>query len=267
MIRSRAGEQEKDRIPALAPLSPALLSDGAAEARQLLSEADALGIPWRKILAEEILTEGTLRRYAGDPSAELALWRAICILPNSLLQSWRVRALIDRLSWEASLGGSDDAARELKALHDHLSGMRARREDSEVVMAKHLWFAYHRILELHDVRRAAERSRGAEADRIRTVGAQTGCSRADAEWGVRRAAAVPGAAPLEDGIARAREEGFDLPPAETDFHSFLLVRKLIRRHPLFRAARRRKPAPKGRRAAPPRRAAPFPGKPARLPRV
>lgn len=51
-------------------------------AEHLAAEAEALGIPWEKILAEEILTEGTLRRYLPE-SDDLPLWRAISILPNS----------------------------------------------------------------------------------------------------------------------------------------------------------------------------------------
>jgi len=266
VIVSRARKREEDPRPVPTPFRGPPSSNEKGEGQQLLSEAEALGIPWRKILSDEILTEGTLRRYAGDPPAEIPLWRAVCILPNSLLQSWRVRALIDKLSWDASLDGSDEAARELKALQDHLCGPRGRREDPDMVMAKHLWFAYHRILELHDVRLAAAKSRGAETDRIRTLCSQTGCSRADAEWGIRRAGSASRAGPLEDGIARAREEGFDLPPAETDFQSFLLLRKLIRRHPLFRTGgRKRTLGRKARKPARPTEASPA--KEARFPRV
>ena len=97
-------------------------------AEHLAAEAEALGIPWEKILAEEILTEGTLPRYLPQPD-DLPLWRAISILPNSLLRSWRVRAGIERLSWQASLADSREAARDLATLHEHLRGGRTRREE------------------------------------------------------------------------------------------------------------------------------------------
>jgi len=241
------GREEGRSFPLSAPVCSRSPEDAE---RGLLSEAEALGIPWAKIIAGEILAEGTLRRYLPDPHSDLPLWRAICILPNSLLQSWRVRELIDRLSLEASLPDSADALRELKVLDEHLRGCRARRTTSDAIMAKHLWFAYHRILELHDIARAASKSRGDYEARIRAVCSRTGCRRGDAEWGIRRTDSAIPMRPLEEAVSKTREEGFDIPHAATEFESFLLVRKFIRRHPLFRSSRRERASRNGARKTP-----------------
>jgi len=217
-------------------------------AEHLAAEAEALGIPWEKILAEEILTEGTLRRYLPE-SDDLPLWRAISILPNSLLRSWRVRAGIERLSWQASLSDSREAARDLANLHEHLRGGRTRREEGDGIMAKHFWFAYQRVLELREVLRAAARSRGPEPERIEALCVATGCSKRDAEWAVRRADSGETGRSLEDSVERAREEGFDIPRAATEIEAMLLLRKFIGRHPLFRPPKRRPSRAAHRRSA------------------
>jgi hypothetical protein len=204
------------------------------DALRLVAEAEALGIPWRRVLTQEILAEATLQRFLGPDIEELPLWRALCLIPNSLFHSWRIRNLVDRLSWEASAQGAAAARRELAALFESLTGPRARHLTSETSLAKHYWFAYQRILELQSVALAAERIGDDGVLRVCRVCEVTGCGRRDAEWAVARATSPGRSHALDDSMARAREEGFEIPPAETEIVAFSRLRRFVRRHRLLR---------------------------------
>ena len=221
------------------------------DALRLIAEADALGIPWRRVLTQEILAEGTLQRFLGPDIAELPLWRALCLIPNSLFHSWRIRNLVDRLSWEASAQGAAAARRELATLFESLTGPRARHLTSETSLAKHYWFAYHRILELQSVALAAEKVLDEGTLRISRVCELTGCGRRDAEWAAARATSPTRSHALDDAMARAREEGFEIPPAETELAAFSRLRRFVRRHRLLRHPNAPRPAaPRKERATP-----------------
>jgi hypothetical protein len=204
------------------------------DALRLIAQAEALGIPWKRVLTQEILAEGTLQRFLGPDIAELPLWRALCLIPNSLFHSWRVRNLVDRLSWEASAQGSAAARRELAVLFESLTGPRARRLTSETSLAKHYWFAYHRVLELQSVALAAEKVLDEGTLRVSRVCEVTGCGRRDAEWAAERALSPTRSHALDDAMARAREEGFEIPPAQTDLVAFSRLRRFVLRHRLMR---------------------------------
>lgn len=119
-----------------------------ASASDLLREASDLGIPWRRILSEEIRAERRLRLCIADVGGGWPLWPALSILPVSLLDSWRVRDRIRVLAWKANHEGCEDSIRQLRALHAHFRGRRNGRGSDATLMAKHLWFGYQRVLSL-----------------------------------------------------------------------------------------------------------------------
>src|SRR5258708_11875672 len=84
-----------------------------ADANDLIDVAEALGIPWQRLLETEIQAERELRRTVGEASEEAPLWRVLAALPLSVLDSWRVRERIPALAWEARTGSSRRAPRRL----------------------------------------------------------------------------------------------------------------------------------------------------------
>jgi hypothetical protein len=205
-----------------------------AEALRLIRQADALGIPWRRILTREISTEGMLQRFLGSEVKELPLWRALSIIPNSLFHSWRVRDLVDRLAWEASAQGSREARREIASLVECLSGPQAQRRTEELARVKHYWFAYQHVLELQAAALAAERSRVEEDERTAEICESTGATCRDAEWAVARLADPARSHALDDAVTHAREEGFEIPHAATELQAFSRLRRFVLRHRIFR---------------------------------
>lgn len=203
---------------------------GNDEALRLIAEAEALGIPWRQVLKREILAEGMLQRFIGSDIVELSLWQAVSVIPNSLFHSWRVRDLLDRLFYEASAAGSRLARQELAWLLKSLSDPIAGRAGEEKMLVKHYVFAYQRILELQMVALAFERSTGDGKSPFSAVCEATACSRRDAEWAASCLSSPQRSCVLDDAVARAREEGFEIPHAETALEAFSRLRKLISRH-------------------------------------
>lgn len=201
--------------------------------------AEALGIPWRRILESEIESERALRQILGAAASEEPLWRILCSLPASALDSWRVRERVNAMACEARTGHAPSAARELKAVFDHLRGRGRTRRSSADPMARHFWFAYQRVQELVSAAGAAEKSRGDRVTRLRRIVETSGCAAADAEWALARCESPSRGHRIDDAVARARTEGFEIPRAGTAFRSFVLLRKLAR-----------KGAPSRRRAAP-----------------
>ncbi|HYB53769.1 MAG TPA: hypothetical protein VEG84_07875 [Thermoanaerobaculia bacterium] len=204
-----------------------------ATASRLLEEADALGIPWERILEEEVRAEKTLRRFLRDSDPEPPLAALLVLLPDVPLASWRVRDRVAKLSWEARAGENGDGARqELRRLDAHLR----RRADSDPAVAaaleSHLLFAWGRIRELLAISRSAFKARGAESDRIARVRARTSCTADDALWAVRNACAGRGRR-LEEVLGRVREEGFAVPPGPTEKETFRSLRAFLRRRGLL----------------------------------
>jgi hypothetical protein len=200
--------------------------------------AEALGIPWLRILESEIESERALRRLLGEAAADEPLWRILCALPSSALDSWRVRERVNTLACEASTGGDPAAGRELKEVFDHLSGRRKGRKSAADLMARHFWFAYQRVQELVRAAGAAEKARGDHAWRLRRTAEVSGCSAADALWALERSESRGRGHRLDDALARARSEGFEIPRAGTPLRSFVLLRRLARKNIPSRAMRR-----------------------------
>jgi hypothetical protein len=220
-----------------------------ADALRLIRQAEALGIPWQRVLRREVFAEGMLQRFLGSEVQDLPLWRALSILPNSLFHSWRVRDLVDRLAWEASAQGSQEARREIVSLVNCLSGPRARRWTEEMARAKHYWFAYQRVLELQAVALAAERSGSCGEECVLEICESTGVVRRDAEWAVARRTAPERSHALDDAVARAREDGFEIPQAGTELQAFSRLRRFVLRHKIFRRQGSRGPGrPRGTRS-------------------
>lgn len=202
---------------------------------ELIRQAEALGIPWRRILSEEILAETVLQRFLGGQLLGLPLWRALSILPSSHLNSWRVRDAVHRLSWQSSQG-SREARGELARLHAALAGTGGA---PGVSLAAHQWFAYQRVLELRAIAASAHRTPHGTPDPAEFLRQALACSRHDAEWALSGRSAQTDFYALEDAMRRAREEGFEIPCGETELEAFLRLRACVRRSGYLPKRRRR----------------------------
>jgi hypothetical protein len=213
-----------------------------------IAVAEALGIPWQRLLEAEIQAERTLRGFVGEPEADLPLWRFLSALPTTALDSFRVRERLAGLLREARLTRSGTALRSARQAIDEMCGKREAGDVSESqALALHLSLAHERIRELARVARAAERIRGERHERLARLTARTGCTVADAAWALERAATAGRTHAIDDAVRKARAEGFEIPQADSEFHAFLLLGKLVRRN---RPARQRSSAT----ARPPRSA-------------
>ena len=220
-----------------------------AEALRLIEEAEALGVPWKQVLEREVLAEGMLQRFLGSPIRDLPLWRALAVIPASLFHSWRVRETVDRLCHEASTEGSRAARQELASLLESVCGPHARRAARRVALSKPYRFAYDRVLELQAVALAAEKGSVAGLPLVVEVREATGCSRSDAEWAVARRTAPDRTHALDSAVRRAREEGFEIPPAASELQAFSRLKRFVSRHHPFAASfsrRRRIPVSRTR---------------------
>jgi hypothetical protein len=245
---SRALHHSSQRTQPSGSASVSLRRMSAEPAPDIHAVAEALGIPWRRILESEIDSERSLRRSLAGAAAEEPLWRILCALPSSALDSWRVRERVNAMACEARAGRAPAAARELVEVFDHLRGKRKDRGTSTRLMARHFWLAYQRVQELVAAARAAERSRGDRAMRLKATVEASGCATADAEWALERSASSRRDHRVDDAVRRARSEGFEIPRAGTAFQSFVLLRKLARKcGPLSDSARRSRVFAKKRR--------------------
>ena len=115
-------------------------------AAALLREAEELGIPWRQILEAEIDAERILLPLTDDLAESTTLERLLSLLPETALDSWRVRETIRELSWLARPGSGDgtDARRQIRILGAHLRG-RSSRNGAATLRARHLLLADRRI--------------------------------------------------------------------------------------------------------------------------
>jgi hypothetical protein len=202
-----------------------ITQDSGAE--DLIREASALGIPWERILADEIRAEKTLRLSLADVAGDWPLWPALWILPLSHLHSWRVRDRIHLLAWRASRDRCDVSARQLRALHAHLLGRANGRASEATLLARHLWFGYQRVLVLARISRAAEKICGDPDRRVESLRGKTGCSTADASWALSRAGSAHRGHRLDDAMRRARDEGFELPQGSSEVAAFRRLRDFV----------------------------------------
>ena len=194
------------------------------ERPELLRRADALGIPWERILLEEIQAEQTLRRYAGDVDA-MTLERQLAILPVAFLSSWRVRDEIQSLSCAARGACLKSAVRRLRSVFRRWVG---QPEHGRAAHAGHLELAYGRVLLLQRVRHAARRSRGTTADRMAFVCVTARCGYDDAAWALGREGAPKAGHRLDEAMQKVRDEGFQIPRAASEARAFAELRRIVR---------------------------------------
>jgi hypothetical protein len=248
---------ENDRLHALSRVS------GFEDSRALLKDAEALGIPWRAILLGEIRAERILQAYLTNSASDWPLSFACVLMPQSLLDSWRVRARIAALSWRSRLEDSREARKLLKLFHRHLSGGAYAPRDLTRI---HLWSAYYRVLELVEIGRTAKRASGGKEERVTFVRRSAACSMPDAEWAVVRNGHL-----LDDAMVRAREEGFEIPAVDCEPGAFLRLRETVRQWsgravaPVRRRDFKSSASSTPRTAGDPRPAIPSPEAPAAAP--
>src|SRR5262245_10972960 len=194
----------------------------ASSADEILSCAETLGIPWRRVLLQEIEAEQKLRRYLADVRAECPLESALTILAHAAQRSWRVRDQVASLAGQAraSVRG---ARRGLRRFLRHLEG---DSEPASGAFVRHCGFAYQRILLLQRVRRAAARSRGSMPERLAFVCSTAHCAFEDAEWALREEGSTRRGERMEAAVRKVREEGFFVPRAQTEARALAELRKI-----------------------------------------
>lgn len=189
-----------------------------------LARAEALGIPWERIVRDEIRAEEALRRYVSDLDA-FPMIAPLTVLSFTFLQSWRVRDRIQALAGEARGIGARGAVRQLRAIFRRLTGGVPREREA---FAEHLWFAYQRVLLLQRACRAARRSRGTVVERARIVSERTRCGFDDAAWALCHEGSRRNGHRLDAAIRKVRDEGFQIPRAETEARAFARLRAFLR---------------------------------------
>jgi len=240
-VSSSAGRVDSGAVFPRSETGPARDSSPAADR---IAVAEALGIPWERLIDAEIQAERALRGFVGEPDRELPLWRFVSALPATALDSWRFRERLAGLVRRARLTRSAADLRSVRQAVDDLCGRRSGG-DSQQILSLHLALAQERVKELARVARAAERCRGERGERLARIVARTGCTDADAVWAIDRVETPGRTHAIDDAVRQARAEGFDIPAAASEFHAFLALRKLVRQHPVVRprfARRRRSPA-------------------------
>jgi hypothetical protein len=229
------------------PESPSFGPTEASTPEQIVECAEALGVPWRRILLGEIESEQRLRRYVADVESRFSLRSAISILSFSLLKSWRIRDEIESLACQARGASSQGAVRQLRIVLQRLTG---RGDRDQVALAEHLWFAYQRVLLLHRVRRAAARSRGSTAERLAFTCSRARCSFDDAAWAVCQEESAEKGHRLDAAVGKVRDEGFLIPRAPTEARSLAELRRIVLSSPYLQRRRRLRAAPREAAAAP-----------------
>jgi hypothetical protein len=212
----------------------------ASSAAEILRCAEALGIPWKRIVLGEIESELRLRRYLVDIDERCDLPQALTILSFSLLKSWRIRDEIESLACQARGASSPGAVRKIRTVMQRLTGKGDR---DQVAMAQHLWFAYQRVLLLHRVRRAAARSHGTTAERLAFVCSQARCGFDDAAWAVCQEDSPRRGHRLDAAVRKVRDEGFLIPRAQTEARSLAELRRIVMTSPHLLRRRRSRSMP------------------------
>lgn len=216
--RSMASPAPTTRI--LFPDEP--VGEGAS-ADELLASAETLGIPWRRLLAQEIEAEQRLRTYLPDLPAECPLEAALEILSAEAARSWRVRDQLETLAWQArsSVRG---AGKKMRAVLRSIGGAS---ESRAAAVGRHCGAAYARILRLQRARRAAARSRGTVAERLAFVCSTACCKFEDAAWALRESHVPRRGRRMEAAVRKVREEGFFVPRAATEARSLSQLRRIV----------------------------------------
>src|SRR5262245_3160477 len=115
----------------------------STSAEELLARAEALGIPWRRLLAQEIEAEQRLRSYLPDVPADCPWDAALEILSTESARSWRVRDELETRAWQAR-ASIRDAARSLRGFIRSVAGESGSdRADPSAV--RRCGMAYRRI--------------------------------------------------------------------------------------------------------------------------
>ncbi len=221
------------------PVAPPLrLSSPDAPPSDILRCAETLGIPWRRVLLEEIESEQKLRRYMPDLDRQFSLPHALTVLSLSLWHSWRVRDRIEGLACEARGASVRGAVRQLRMIFQRLIGGGGSDQEA---LAHHLWFAYQRVLLLQRVRRiAAASGNGTIEERLALICSRASCSFDDAAWAISQPGSERRGRRLELAVQKVREEGFLIPRAESESRALTQLRRIVLTSPhLFRTRRSR----------------------------
>ena len=201
-------------------------SGSEAPASTIVRRAEALGIPWKRILSDEIQAEERLRTTLADVDADVPFWTLLSLLPYSYLRSWRVRDRIEGFAQQAQGSSDREAIGELRRLLQMLTGT-ARLDHAS--FGRHLWFAYQRVLLLQRVSRAAVKCRRLDPSQwVAAVSAGAHCSHDDAVWAVRLEMSPRKGHRLDAAVQRVREEGYLIPRLETEARSFARLRRIAR---------------------------------------
>jgi hypothetical protein len=240
-VNATALRQRLAPVP-IEPIESEPLDTTPESSSDLVRDAEALGVPWRRILREEIQTEKALRRYLEDVGGDWPLEAGMKILPGSFLKSWRMRDRLHGL-WTRSRVAFDRKAR--RQLRGVVSSLLGKASDDRTTLAEHLWFAYQRVLLLQRVSRAAARSRGGWDERLAFICERARCRPDDAVWAAALEDAPRRGHRLDAAMRKARDEGFQIPRAATEARAFAALREMVRVSPLLSRARRATAAPRG----------------------
>ncbi len=228
------------------PAPPPRVSSPDASPTEILRCAETLGIPWRRVLLEEIEAEQKLRRYMPDLDRQFSLPHGLTVLSFSLLHSWRLRDRVEGLACEARGASIPAAIRQLRIIFQHLIG--AGGSDPEAV-ARHFWVAYQRVLLLQRARRiAAATGSGTMEERLALVCSRASCSFEDAAWALSQPALERRGRRLELAMRKVREEGFLIPRAESEARAFAQLRRITLTSPQLASTHRSRRRPQGRAA-------------------
>ena len=201
----------------------ALLPAEGSASPEILSCAETLGIPWRRLLLDEIRAEQKLRSYLPDVGAGYSLESALAILSHAALRSFRVRDQFETLACQtrASVRGA------LRRMRAAVRGLAGGSGGNDAALLRHCRVAYHRILLLQRVRRAAVRSRGSPAERLAFVCASARCSFDDAAWALGEEDSPRRGRRMEAAVRKVRGEGFLVPRAHTEAQSLAELRRIV----------------------------------------
>lgn len=195
---------------------------------EILRYAETLGIPWKRIVLEEIDAERRLRLYFSDIEQDCPLEAILRVLSFALLQSWRIRDRVGNLACQARGASAREALKQLRIV---FLGFAGKSERDKMTFAEHLWFAYQRILLLQRVRRAAATSRGSTAERLAFVCSRAHCGYDDAVWAVLEEDSPRRGDRFDAAVRRVRDEGFLIPRAQTEARSLAELRRIVRTSP------------------------------------
>jgi hypothetical protein len=205
------------------PARPRLVPGERSAPEAILSCAETLGIPWRRILLQEIEAEQKLRTYLSDVEEDCSLETAVAILSACAARSWRVRDRLETLACQSRVSARGARTR----LRRFLRRLAGESDAEATAMARHCRFAHERILLLQRARRAAARSRGTPEERLAFVCTTARCAFEDAEWALRvQSSARPGRR-MDAAIRKVREEGFLVPRAATEARSLGELRRIL----------------------------------------